>query len=1034
MKSERFPFKSLHHVLQPTGLLLWAVISLLFSLPLSHAQVTQTPGAGGLNTQVNHIGSVYEITHGTPAGSNLFLSFDSFSITAAETARFQTPNLVPDGTTGNILGRVTGGNVSSIFGTVDSISYYPNANLFLMNPNGIIFGPSAQINVGGMATFTTANYLRLWGAGTNDIFYADPAQPSLLTSAPVATFGFLGSNPAAISLQGSTLSVQTNQSLALVGGDHGFTYSNPDTGLPTSVPGGTTVTGGSLLAPSGEINIASVASAGEISAGDFMPTSGMTMGDIALSQGATLDVSGDGGGTIKIVGGQFVADQAFLNANTFGTLDGAATAVDINMTDDVTFTNGSAITLSAGGTGRLGDITIDGRNLTFDGLSSITAINFDSANDGGSITTTSQTLNILGGATWFAATFGSANSGTIEINASESVVVSGDLANGLQSSIQNQSFGVAASGDITIATRNAAIDNLGIIGTDSALGQGGAIRILGYLTPQAEGLSVLGGSIIGTTGGDGSGAIIINAKDVTVRGQPDLTSRIQSIGFGAGGTGSILMPQTEQLVVADNARINLEVEDGNLNESSIVISASNSVTLSNDAKIRMEGGGGGALDLSSPTILIDNQSAIQTIAGSSGDSTGILVKTDNLTLSGQSQINSSTLEAALGKGGSVTIQGLASPANSVTIDGLGSGIVTETNGEGAGGSITAWANQVLLSDGATVSAKTTSLGNAGNILVKADAFIMNGGATITAASTGAGNGGTITIQGANSPAQSVLIDDAGSGIFTTTEGTGTGGNIFVNANSITMTNDSSVSASSTGPGNTGNIQINAGNQFAMTNSSVTTEATQAGGGAIKITTEPSGTVQLTNSRISASVLDGTGGGGSVDIDPQFVILQNSQILAQAVQGAGGNISITTNLLLQDANSVISASSQFGVNGTVTIQSPNNPAGGKIQPLGKSPLLATSLLNQHCAALADGEFSSFTVTGRNSLPIEPSGWLSSPLVVGQDGFSSDTVTEKDAQAGVIDPVQETTLLSLRQIAPVGFLTQAFALDWSASCQS
>ena len=75
----------------------------------------------------------------------------------------------------------------------------------------------------------------------------------------------------------------------------------------------------------------------------------------------------------------------------------------------------------------------------------------------------------------------------------------------------------------------------------------------------------------------------------------------------------------------------------------------------------------------------------------------------------------------------------------------------------------------------------------------------------------------------------------------------------------------------------------------------------------------------------------------MNIDPQFVILQNSQILAQAVQGPGGNISITTNLLLPDANSVISASSKFGVNGTVTIQSPNAPASGQIQPLGKSPL-------------------------------------------------------------------------------------------------
>ena len=85
------------------------------------------------------------------------------------------------------------------------------------------------------------------------------------------------------------------------------------------------------------------------------------------------------------------------------------------------------------------------------------------------------------------------------------------------------------------------------------------------------------------------------------------------------------------------------------------------------------------------------------------------------------------------------------------------------------------------------------------------------------------------------------------------------------------------------------------------------------------------------------------------------------------------------LFLPDANSTVSASSQFGVNGTVTIQSPNAPGGGEIIPLSQEPLLPTSLLNQRCAALAGGEFSSFTVAGRDSLPTEPGSWLASPLV-------------------------------------------------------
>ena len=279
-----------------------------------------------------------------------------------------------------------------------------------------------------------------------------------------------------------------------------------------------------------------------------------------------------------------------------------------------------------------------------------------------------------------------------------------------------------------------------------------------------------------------------------------------------------------------------------------------------------------------------------------------------------------------------------------------------------------------------------------------------------------------------------MADGTPSGIFSRSTGTtsdaGPGGKIALTAEqSVTISDGASVSASSTGSGNTGNIQINAGNQFDMTNSTVTTEANHASGGAIKITTTPNGTVELTNSTISASVLDGTGGGGSVNIDPQFVILQNSQILAQAMQGPGGNISITTNVLLPDANSTISASSQFGVNGTVTIQSPNAPASGQIQPLGKTPLTATALLNQRCAALAGGEFSSFTVAGRDSLPTEPGGWLASPLATSEPRWRHVDEGERERPWRRVSP--SPVVASNRS---GGVLDPGLCRGWSAGCQS
>ncbi|HKY72204.1 MAG TPA: hypothetical protein VJL88_09820, partial [Nitrospira sp.] len=179
----------------------------------------------------------------------------------------------------------------------------------------------------------------------------------------------------------------------------------------------------------------------------------------------------------------------------------------------------------------------------------------------------------------------------------------------------------------------------------------------------------------------------------------------------------------------------------------------------------------------------------------------------------------------------------------------------------------------------------------------------------------------------------------------------------------------------------------------------------------------------------ASVLDGNGGGGSVNIDPQSVVLINSQILANAVFGPGGNINITTNLLLPDSTSVISASSQFGQQGTVIIQSPASPAGGKIFPLGQKPLIAASLVSQRCAALAGGNFSSFTVAGRDSLPTEPGEWVSTPLALSMPDYADGTV-----QGDQIDQTNESPLLSLRKIAPSGFLTQSFAANSTEGCAS
>ena len=196
---------------------------LLLWLPcLSSSSQAQTPPItpSGLNTQIDlsatpPAGKVqYDITGGTRPGGglNLYHSFGELGVPANNIANFLNGvsfdlngNPLAAGLqTSNILGSVTGGNISNIFGTIQTTGF-GNANLFLMNPAGFLFGPNATVNVGGMVAFTSADYLRLSELnGSNaGIFHADPAQASILTNAPVAAFGFLGSNPGAITVQGS---------------------------------------------------------------------------------------------------------------------------------------------------------------------------------------------------------------------------------------------------------------------------------------------------------------------------------------------------------------------------------------------------------------------------------------------------------------------------------------------------------------------------------------------------------------------------------------------------------------------------------------------------------------------------------------------------------------------------------------------------------------------------------------------------------------------------------------------------------------
>lgn len=234
-------------------------------------------------------GPLYDIkeTYGQKAGANLFHSFSQFDINTGETANFGVSSDVQ-----NIISRVTGGSSSWIDGTLQSTisgtSEISGANLYLLNPSGVLFGPNATLNLGGSFHVSTADYLRM---GENERFYA-VQDTAVLSVAPPTAFGFLSEDVKKITFQGpeeKSLTVSEGKTISLIGGN-------------------IEITGTSLNAPEGRINIAGAASSGEavLTESGIDILSFQKLGTITISDNALIQVSGKGSGDIFIRGGIFL--------------------------------------------------------------------------------------------------------------------------------------------------------------------------------------------------------------------------------------------------------------------------------------------------------------------------------------------------------------------------------------------------------------------------------------------------------------------------------------------------------------------------------------------------------------------------------------------------------------------------------------------------------------------------------------------------------------------------------------------------------
>ncbi|MEM9218117.1 MAG: filamentous hemagglutinin N-terminal domain-containing protein [Cyanobacteria bacterium P01_F01_bin.150] len=189
-----------------------------FHLPSANAQVRPDASLSTTVTTTDNLNFLIEggdrPANGTQNGPNLFHSFDTFSIPDGGSAQFNNATDIT-----NIISRVTGSEPSIIEGLIQTQS---EANLFLLNPQGLLFGPNAQLDIGGSFLASTADSM-VFQDGSHFSASA-PSSPLLTVSVPVGLQ--MGSNPQPIQQQSQViqnnesvgLTVDKKETLGLVGG------------------------------------------------------------------------------------------------------------------------------------------------------------------------------------------------------------------------------------------------------------------------------------------------------------------------------------------------------------------------------------------------------------------------------------------------------------------------------------------------------------------------------------------------------------------------------------------------------------------------------------------------------------------------------------------------------------------------------------------------------------------------------------------------------------------------------------------------
>ncbi|WP_420266835.1 beta strand repeat-containing protein [Candidatus Magnetominusculus dajiuhuensis] len=939
---------------------------------------------------------------GTTVGNNLFQSFSTFNIMTGESATFTGSSNIQ-----NVIARVTGGLSSSIDGTLScSIS---GANLYLINPAGVIFGKNATLDIKGSFYVSTADYLKLSDGGRYD---AKTPSNSILTSAPPSAFGFLTSNPAGVTVTGALLQVPTGKTISIVAGD-------------------INITNGYLYAPGGQINLASVASTGEA----LMSSSGTNvdgfaaLGTINITQtdstrktinGITignLDVSNQtgGSGSIYIRGGKFVIDNGQIVADTYGDTNGGG--INVNITGDMSITNGGQIEAGTAGKGNAGSINIQTSNLNLTSAGQI--VNLSSSGSTGNVGNitikASDTINIDGESGIYSQTSGQGNAGSISIETNNlSLTNSGEI------STSSISGGTGKAGDITIkASDTIKLDGeSGIYSQTYGKGNAGAINI------DTKDLTIAGASEINTSARSGSsgnaGNITIIASDtINISGYYDAgddvvySSVIRSETYGKGNAGSIDV-QTKNLSITNTALISTSALPGSSgNAGDITIKASGSINIS------------GYYDTGNDGIY---SSGVYSETYGKGNAGSISVETNNLNITDLGTITTTAMPGSTGSGGNINIKAsdFINIAGHYAVSGgvYSTGIYSETFGQGNAGSIDIQTKNLTLTDVGTIT--TTSLsgstGKSGNITIKAsDSINITGyydagdGAYVSgiySETLGKGDAGSINIETSN-----LNISDAGRISTTAMSGsTGSGGNInikasdFINITGYYAGSDgfysSGIYSETDGIGNAGSINVETSNLNIANTGLITTTArpgSTGSGGNINI--KASDTVNISGYYVGSdsfyssgiySETSGKGSAGGINIETNNLSLTNAGTISTSADsgstGNAGNITI-------NASDSIYISNYFGTgknvysNGILSDTYGSGKAGDITILTNNLTLVNAGKISTSAESGSTGSGGNISVLALGSINI--SGFYTNGYDVYQSGIYSETNSSGNA---------------------------------------